>query len=87
MLIRIGLTCEAQLGHRTSNTGESESDPSGHRVNHHEISCLEGVDPIYKQSTGSDSDGSQEVFMVGQGERPTNQIEEEIDRAAEAEVT
>jgi hypothetical protein len=77
MLIRIGLTCEARLGHRTSNTGESESDPSGHRVNHHEISCLEGVDPIYKQSTGSDSDGGQEVFMVGQGE-PSIQTTDEI---------
>jgi hypothetical protein len=45
--------------------GESELDPSGDRVDHHEIGCLEAADPIYKPSSGSNFDGDREVFMVG----------------------
>jgi hypothetical protein len=38
------------------------------------------IDSIYNSTTlsESDSDGDHEIFMVGQGEPPTNQTEEEI---------
>jgi hypothetical protein len=87
MSVLVGLACEAQLKHESIRSGESELGPSRDHVNHHMVCCPDIADLIYKPSSESDSNGGQEVFMVGQGERPTNQIEEEIDRAAEAEVT
>jgi hypothetical protein len=57
-------------------------DPSGDYIDHHEIYCPEVADPIYKPSSEFDSDGGREIFIVGQGDPPTNQIEEEIYRAA-----
>jgi hypothetical protein len=67
-LVRVGLACEAWLGHESSKSGESKSDPLGDNVDHHKICCLDTTDPIYKPSSESDSEGGQEVFMVGQGE-------------------
>jgi hypothetical protein len=40
-------------------------DPSGAHIDHHEICCLDAIDPIYKPSSESDYDGGREVFMVG----------------------
>jgi hypothetical protein len=57
--------------------GESELDPSGDRIDHHETSCPKVAYPIYMPSLESNSDGGQEVFMVRQGE-PPNKTEEEI---------
>jgi hypothetical protein len=50
MPVRVNLACEARLGHGSSNTGESELDPSGDRVDHHEVSCPEVAYLIYKLS-------------------------------------
>jgi hypothetical protein len=83
---RVGLACEAQLGHESSRLGESELDPSGNNVDHHMICCPDAAHPICKPSPESDSDGGREVFMVGQGEPPANQTEAEIAQAAEAEI-
>jgi hypothetical protein len=70
---RDGFACEAQLRHRSCLLGESDPYPSGDSVDHHEICCPTVIDPIYKPSLESDSDSGQEVFMVGQGEPPTDQ--------------
>jgi hypothetical protein len=83
---QVGLTCEARLGHGSSQLGESESDPSGDNVNHHEICCPDVADPIYKPSLESKSDGGPKVFMVGKANPPANQTNAEIARAAEAEI-
>jgi hypothetical protein len=56
VLVRVGLACEAQLGHRSSDLGESKLDPSGDCIDHHGTISLKGVDPIYKSSSGSNSD-------------------------------
>jgi hypothetical protein len=55
-------------------------------MDHHEIYCPIAADPIYKPSSEFESDGRQEVFLVWQGETFANQTEEEIARAAEAEI-
>jgi hypothetical protein len=83
---QVGLTCEARLGHGSSQLGESESDPSGDNCNHHEICCPDVADPIYKPSLESKSDGGPKVFMVGKANPPANQTNAEIARAAEAEI-
>jgi hypothetical protein len=44
------------------------------------------TDPIYKAHLELDSDGGREVYMVGQGEPPTDQTTEEITREAKEEM-
>jgi hypothetical protein len=56
MPVRVSLACEAQLEHGHSDVVESESGPSGDYVDHHENSCPKAAYPIYKSSSGSDSD-------------------------------
>jgi hypothetical protein len=63
-----------------------DSDPSGDITGHHEICCSAAIDPIYKPSLKSNSDGGQEVFMVRQGE-PANQTVKEIAQDVEVEIT
>jgi hypothetical protein len=53
---RDGLTCEAQLGHRSFLSGESEPDPLGDNADHHMICCPATTNPIYKPSLEFDSD-------------------------------
>jgi hypothetical protein len=77
-LVRVGLVSEAQHGHESSRSGESELDPSGDNAGHCNICCLIDADPIYKSLSESDSDSGQEIFMVGQGEPSANQTKEEI---------
>jgi hypothetical protein len=62
---RDGLACEAQLVHGSSISGQLDLDPSGDITDHHEICCSAAIDPIYKPSPESDSNGGREVFMVG----------------------
>jgi hypothetical protein len=62
---RDGLACEAQLVHGSSISGQLDLDPSGDIIDHHEICCSAAIDPIYKPSPESDSNGGREVFMVG----------------------
>jgi hypothetical protein len=84
--VRVGLTWDAQPEHGSSRSGESESDLEGDNMDHHEIYCPIAADPIYKPSSEFESDGRQKVFLVWQGETFANQTEEEIARAAEAEI-
>jgi hypothetical protein len=63
---RVGLTCKAQLRHRSNRSGKPELDPSRDNADHQEICCPVAADPIYKMPSESNSDGGQEVFMVGQ---------------------
>jgi hypothetical protein len=69
--VRVGLACGAQLRHESNDLAESESDPSGDCVDHHGISYLEAVDPIYKLSSWSNSNGGREVFMAVRENLPT----------------
>jgi hypothetical protein len=82
---QVGLACRAQFKLGSSKMGELELDPSRDCIDHNGISCLKVVDPIYKPSSGSASDGGREVFMVGQGE-PPNQTVEVITKEAEEEI-
>jgi hypothetical protein len=84
--VRVGLACEARPEHESNGLGESKSDLSGGSTGHCEICCPITADSIYRSLLESDSDGDQEIFMVGQGEPPIDQTEEEIAQATEAEV-
>jgi hypothetical protein len=56
--VRVGLTCEAQLGHEFANMGESESDISRDSIGHDGICCHVIADPIYKPLSNSNSNGA-----------------------------
>jgi hypothetical protein len=56
-LVQVSLTCEARLVHRSCKLREFESDLSLDNVDDHEICCPDIVDPIYKPSSRTDSDG------------------------------
>jgi hypothetical protein len=60
--------------------GESELDLTRDSTGQCRVCCPIMIDSIYNSTTlsESDSDGDHEIFMVGQGEPPTNQTEEEI---------
>jgi hypothetical protein len=75
---RDGLAYEAQLGHKTCLSAESELDPSMDNTDHHKVCCPTTTYPIYKPSPEFDSDNGQVVFMVGLGEPPADQTLEEI---------
>jgi hypothetical protein len=69
-------------------SGESKSDLSRENASHLGSHCPKMVDLIYNVMpfSESDSEGNREVFMVGQGDAPADQIEEEIAQVATMEI-
>jgi hypothetical protein len=84
-MVQVGLTNEAQLGHGSNKLGEAESDPLGDKADHHGNCCPPATNSIYQSPP--ESDYGREVYMVGQGEQPTEKTTEEIIREAEEEIT
>jgi hypothetical protein len=75
--------------HESDVSRESESDPSGENVNHLEPCFPKKADRIYTFASSSESnfDNDHEVFMLGQGDAPADQAEEEIAEATVVEIT
>jgi hypothetical protein len=77
-----------QPEHETNLMRESESGSSGNNIDCFGLHSPRVVDPIYNYRlfSESDSNNSHEVFMVGQGDAPTDPTEEETIVATAVEI-
>jgi hypothetical protein len=77
-----------QPEHETNLMRESESGSSGNNIDRFGLHSPRVVDPIYNYRlfSESDSNNSHEVFMVGQGDAPTDPTEEETIVATAVEI-
>jgi hypothetical protein len=85
-LVRVGLVNKAQLKHRSNALGKTDTDPSRDKAGHNQIGFLAITDLIYHSLSESDFEGGREVYMVGQGEQPTEKTTEEIAHEADEEM-
>jgi hypothetical protein len=76
--VRVGLINEARLRHRSMVLGEADTDPPRDKTNHNLAGFPDTTYPIYQAPPEFDSEGSREVYMVGQGEQPTKKTAKEI---------
>jgi hypothetical protein len=67
--------------------GKIDLDPTEDKVNHTLAILAATIDPIYQSSPESNSEGGEEVYMVGNGEEPLEKTIEEIQWAVEEEIT
>jgi hypothetical protein len=77
-LVRVDLVCEAQLRHRVSDLGKTDSDPAREKADHTLAFPIATIDPIYQSSPDSDPESGGEVYMVGNGEKLLEKTVEEI---------
>jgi hypothetical protein len=64
--VLVGLVNEAQLGHGLCELGKTGSDPVGGKADHTLATLVATIDPIYQLSSECDSEGSGEVYIVGE---------------------
>jgi hypothetical protein len=62
------------------------SDPEGDKADHNLTAPAAATDPIYLSPLESDSKGSREVYMVGNGEELPDKTVEEIQREIDIEL-
>jgi hypothetical protein len=62
------------------------SDPEGDKADHILTAPAAATDPIYLSPLESDSKGSREVYMVGNGEELPDKTVEEIQREIDIEL-
>jgi hypothetical protein len=74
--------------HKSKTVGECESGFSRDNVDHFRSLILEELDSIYifMLSLESDSKNNHKVFMLGQGDAPIDQTEQEIVKVLVAEI-
>jgi hypothetical protein len=68
--VQVSLARGAQLELRSSDIGQSKSEPLGDHIDYNGISCPKAANLIYKPLSGFNSDSGHDVFMVGQRESP-----------------
>jgi hypothetical protein len=61
-------------------------DPMGGKADHTQAIPVATTDPIYQSSLKSDSEGGEEVYMMGNGEELLEKMVDEIQRDAEEEI-
>jgi hypothetical protein len=77
-LVRVDLINEAQLRHESDVLGEVDLDSLGDNIDHNQVGSPTTTDPIYQLPLEFDFGCGREVYMVGQGEKPTEKIAKEI---------
>jgi hypothetical protein len=82
-LVQVGLVNKARLRHGSSMTGKADPDPSGDKADHNQASPPVATYSIYQSPSELDSDDDRGVYMVGQGEEPTEKTTKEIAREME----
>jgi hypothetical protein len=73
----VRLINEAQLRHGLSELGKMDSDPKGDKANHILVVLTVATDLNYLSPPESNSMGSGEVYMVGNGKELLNKLVEE----------
>jgi hypothetical protein len=64
----VKLSDQAQFEHGRSKLEKTDLGPAGDKVDHTLAISAATTDPIYQSLPESDSEGSGEVYMVGNGE-------------------
>jgi hypothetical protein len=85
-LVQVSLINEAQLRHGLSQLGKMDPDPSGDKANHTLAVHAATIDLIHHSSPKSNSEGDREVYMVGQGDQPSDKTTKEIQREVDEEI-
>jgi hypothetical protein len=85
-LVRVGLINEAQLEHGLNELGKMDPDPSRDKADHILAVSAATTDPIHQPSLELDSEGSREVYMVGNREELPEKTTEEMQQEADEEI-
>jgi hypothetical protein len=76
--VRVSLINEAKLRHRLNKLGKTCSDPAWDKADHTLAIPAATIDPIYQTSPESNSEGGEQVYMVGNEEELLDRTTEEI---------